>query len=211
MSDSGTSNGEINRLYWDTDESVSDIADRTDVSRRTLYDRIEPRPAGRACPDCDAPLVYRNRTSLENREAECPECGAEAEVEPVEKWAGPELEQVRRAAKATPVRRVPEGGSVLLRSVARSRLGRILADDVVLPFADLLDLLPVLSLAHVLTLLRAARGRVLLAGRVAPVPRLLRLLPTFPVVALHLLPAHVLSLSHVNPSPAYTCKAHSNR
>lgn len=73
-------NTELNRLYWETDASVSDIADRLDISRRALYNGIEPRPAGQPCPECGAPLGFRNRTALENREAECPECGFETEL-----------------------------------------------------------------------------------------------------------------------------------
>ncbi|MDX1674124.1 MAG: hypothetical protein R3314_04900 [Longimicrobiales bacterium] len=72
---------ELNRLYWESDLSVSDIADRLDISRRALYDGIEPLPAGRPCPECGTELVFRNRTAAENREAECPECGHETTLE----------------------------------------------------------------------------------------------------------------------------------
>lgn len=68
---------ELNRLYWESNASVSQIADRLDISRRALYDGIQPQPADRRCPECGTPLVYRNRTALDNREAECPECGFE--------------------------------------------------------------------------------------------------------------------------------------
>ncbi len=73
---------ELNRLYWESDESVADIADRMDISRRALYDSIEPRPAGVPCPECGTPLGFRNRMALENREAGCPACGHEGTVEP---------------------------------------------------------------------------------------------------------------------------------
>ncbi|MFW5947850.1 MAG: hypothetical protein ACOCUW_05100 [Gemmatimonadota bacterium] len=69
------SGAELNRLYWESDASVSEIGDRLDISRRALYDGIEPRPAGVPCPECGAGLVYRNRTARDGREAECPECG----------------------------------------------------------------------------------------------------------------------------------------
>lgn len=72
---------ELNRLYWETDASVSAIADQLDLSRRTLYEGIDPRPAGRHCPECGAPLGYRNRTALENGEAECPACDYETELD----------------------------------------------------------------------------------------------------------------------------------
>lgn len=72
---------ELNRLYWESNASVSQIADRLDISRRALYDGIHPQPAGRRCPECGAPLVYRNRTALESGEAECPDCGFDGALE----------------------------------------------------------------------------------------------------------------------------------
>lgn len=73
---------DVNRLYWGTDASVADIADRLDISRRALYDAIEPAPAHMPCPDCGAQLGYRNRTARERGDAECDVCGAEVDVEP---------------------------------------------------------------------------------------------------------------------------------
>jgi DNA-directed RNA polymerase subunit RPC12/RpoP len=81
---------ELNRLYWESSASVSQIADRLDISRRALYDGIQPQPAGRRCPECGAPLVYRNRTALESREAECPDCGFESPLEASPRPAGAE-------------------------------------------------------------------------------------------------------------------------
>lgn len=69
---------QVNRLYWNSDASVGDIAGQVGLSRRALYDAIEPRPAGRPCPECGSALGFRNRTAMENREAECAECGHEA-------------------------------------------------------------------------------------------------------------------------------------
>lgn len=80
---------ELNRLYWESDASVSEIADRLDISRRALYDGIEPHPAGQPCPECGAPLGFRNRTALENREAACPECGHETQLGEAEEGALP--------------------------------------------------------------------------------------------------------------------------
>ncbi|MEJ2184390.1 MAG: hypothetical protein P8Z36_00460 [Gemmatimonadota bacterium] len=84
---------EVNRLYWETDMSVADIADRLDISRRALYDAIEPAPAHVPCPECGATLGYRNRTSRERGEAECDACGAEVDVEATAP-AGREQERV---------------------------------------------------------------------------------------------------------------------
>lgn len=101
---------EVNRLYWESDRSVGDIADDLGVSRRSLYERIDPLPAGRPCPDCGAPLGYRNRTAAENLEAECAACGREAVLDRAangapapEDHAGPELEQELAAAPLAPV------------------------------------------------------------------------------------------------------------
>ena len=81
MADATTTARELNRLYWESELSISDIADRLDISRRALYDGIRPYPAGEPCPECGTELGYRNRTALENGEAECPNCGYETELD----------------------------------------------------------------------------------------------------------------------------------
>lgn len=95
---------ELNRLYWESDASVADIADRLDISRRALYDGIEPRPTGAPCPDCGAPLGFRNRTSAENQEAECAACGREVKLGADRTDPEPEVEQEREAARLSPAR-----------------------------------------------------------------------------------------------------------
>lgn len=107
MADSSTA-PELNRLYWETDASVSEIADQLDISRRALYDGIEPRPAGRRCPECGAPLGFRNRTALENQEAECPACQFATELD--EAAAEGETTAGGPTEPASP-RRLPEAGS----------------------------------------------------------------------------------------------------
>lgn len=97
---------ELNRLYWESNASVSQIADRLDISRRALYDAIQPQPADRRCPECGAPLVYRNRTALDNREAECPECGFEGALDPSPTPAGAEPDPAGDASSGG--RRFPE-------------------------------------------------------------------------------------------------------
>ncbi len=72
---------EVNRLYWQTEASVADIADELHISRRALYDAIEPASAGAECPECGTPLEYRNRTAQNRGEAECPGCGLEPDLE----------------------------------------------------------------------------------------------------------------------------------
>ena len=39
---------EANRLYWETEQSVADIAQQLDISRRALYGAVRPLPAGAA-------------------------------------------------------------------------------------------------------------------------------------------------------------------
>jgi predicted RNA-binding Zn-ribbon protein involved in translation (DUF1610 family) len=95
---------QANRLYWETESSVAEIADELDISRRMLYDLIEPRHTDASCPECGAGLVFRNRTALDRRQAECPEC--EVEVPLVEPHGvEPAVEQEHAAANLSPVAR----------------------------------------------------------------------------------------------------------
>ena len=106
---------EINRLYWGSDASVGEIADRLGVSRRALYDSIDPTPAGEPCPDCGSELGFRNRTAAERREASCAECGREerlggSRTSPgAEDLEDPQVEQMARGARLSPMpaRNVP--------------------------------------------------------------------------------------------------------
>jgi predicted RNA-binding Zn-ribbon protein involved in translation (DUF1610 family) len=72
---------EANRLYWDTDTSVAEIAAKLDLSRRALYEAVEPAATGSACPECGQELRYENRSARRSGQATCQGCGA---VEPVE-------------------------------------------------------------------------------------------------------------------------------
>lgn len=67
---------EANRLYWETDESVAGIAQRLELSRRALYDAVQPLPAGRDCPDCGRMMVYENRSGRTADNALCVYCDA---------------------------------------------------------------------------------------------------------------------------------------
>lgn len=114
---------ELNRLYWESDASISEIADRLDISRRALYDGIRPHPAGRPCPECGAALGFRNRTALDNREAECPECGFAAPLD----GAGDGLEPAPEQADAPDAGSddgpaSPDGRSRLRDPLARRRI-----------------------------------------------------------------------------------------
>lgn len=124
---------EINRLYWGSDASVGEIAERLGVSRRVLYDSIEPRPANGACPDCGGTLGFRNRTAAERREAFCPDCGHEGRLEEsAAPAADPEIERQERGATLAPLppRAIPSsvsgpavGGAMLVGLAVGAALG----------------------------------------------------------------------------------------
>lgn len=65
-----------NRMYWESDVSVADIAARFDLSRRALYDVVRPLPAGVACDECGGELMFENRLGRSSGSAVCPACGA---------------------------------------------------------------------------------------------------------------------------------------
>jgi hypothetical protein len=74
---------EANRLYWETEESVASIADRLDVSRRALYDAVQPLSTGVTCSACGGQLAFENRSSRKLGVALCPSCGAERQVDAI--------------------------------------------------------------------------------------------------------------------------------
>jgi len=65
-----------NRLYWESDVSVADIAARYDLSRRALYDAVRPLPTGVTCGTCGAETEFMNRLARRSGTASCPACGA---------------------------------------------------------------------------------------------------------------------------------------
>jgi hypothetical protein len=68
-----------NTLYWESQDSVNDIAEDLDLSKGSLYGMIRPRPAGIACPECSAELEHPNRTARDKGFVTCPDCGLEEE------------------------------------------------------------------------------------------------------------------------------------
>ncbi len=71
---------EANRLYWESDASVADIANRLELSRRALYDAVRPLPAGERCADCGGELAWANRSARAAGTAICLSCGATREI-----------------------------------------------------------------------------------------------------------------------------------
>lgn len=73
---------QANHLYWHTDESVARIAERLDVSRRGLYEALDPIGAGAPCPTCGAQLTYTTRSARQQGDAVCEQCGVREYVAP---------------------------------------------------------------------------------------------------------------------------------
>ncbi len=72
---------EANRLYWESELSVNNIADELGLSKGTLYGLVRPLPTGEPCPECGSELVFENRTARDRGLGTCPACGAEADAE----------------------------------------------------------------------------------------------------------------------------------
>ena len=72
---------EVNRRYWESESSVSDIAEELGVSRRALYSALQPEPAGASCTDCGGELVFVNRSARTGGIAQCSVCAAEQAVD----------------------------------------------------------------------------------------------------------------------------------
>lgn len=66
-----------NQLYWDSDESVNEIADELGLSKGALYGLVEPRLSGLPCPRCGTEMEYPNRTAREKGYLACPACDLE--------------------------------------------------------------------------------------------------------------------------------------
>ena len=71
---------QANDLYWNSSETVDQLAARLGMSRNALYASVKPIPAGGTCPHCGEALVFTNRSSRAAGKATCPGC--EAEVQP---------------------------------------------------------------------------------------------------------------------------------
>lgn len=78
MDDANRAASEANRLYWETDAPVAEIAAQLEFSRRALYDALLPLPTGARCVECGGELGYPNRSARLAGLAICATCGAEA-------------------------------------------------------------------------------------------------------------------------------------
>jgi len=76
-----------NELYWGSDESVNQIAERLDLSKSALYGVIGPLGSGSGCPICGSEAEFANRTARDRDELACSDCGwygSESETLPLE-------------------------------------------------------------------------------------------------------------------------------
>jgi hypothetical protein len=69
---------EANRLYWHTEMPVAEISSTLDLSRRALYDAIEPLPADSVCGICGSLQSFPNRSARSSGSARCMTCSGEA-------------------------------------------------------------------------------------------------------------------------------------
>ena len=83
---------EANRLYWESDVSVAEIAQRLELSRRALYAAIQPLPAERDCERCGGPMTYENRSARTSDQAICLACEEPEQVEAVVQQPEPAAE-----------------------------------------------------------------------------------------------------------------------
>lgn len=122
---------EANRLYWNGDISVNQIADDLDISKGHLYELINPLPSGLPCPRCGEEMVFPNRTAREKGFLTCPACGLEEEEDEVQDaWAE---SAGRKGGGAVVV--PPPGMAESRKEPDRDRLTRIVAGTALLGVA----------------------------------------------------------------------------
>ena len=77
-------------LYWDSPQSVNQIAETMDLSKSGLYALIRPLPAERACPECGEGLVFPNRTAKQKGIGSCLGCEYLDGAQPASKGTAPD-------------------------------------------------------------------------------------------------------------------------
>ena len=85
-----------NRLYWESETSVNQIAEDLVLSKGALYALVEPLRMGGLCPECDEEVAFQNRTARLKNMLSCTDCGFQLSVAFVEDLAeeGSEAEGV---------------------------------------------------------------------------------------------------------------------
>lgn len=73
-----------NELYWESDESVNQIAEDMELSKGRLYNLVEPLASGLPCPRCSEEMEYPNRTARDKGFLTCPGCDLEENADDVQ-------------------------------------------------------------------------------------------------------------------------------
>ncbi len=133
---------EVNRLYWETEESVNQIGETLGLSKGALYNLMVPLASGLPCPGCGEEMAFPNRTARDKGFLVCPECGMEEEEGAVQLYweegeeeaslAFPEPKGLARRAGGA-VRRAMDSGRD--RVTGLSPRGRIIAGTALLGIA----------------------------------------------------------------------------
>ena len=118
----------VNRMYWDSNESVNRIAQQLDLSKGALYGMIAPAPADGTCLNCGSRLSFGNRTARERGLAECVACARNDEPmdhvpSPVPAPHAPEVAAIREPRRWSGR---ALAGSLLLGVVAGVFISRLL-------------------------------------------------------------------------------------
>jgi len=106
-----------NRMYWESDASVAEVAASFDLSRRALYQAIEPMPAGVECTECGSELVFENRLARQRNTATCPACCAVQDMDRDSGMAHGADSLVARFPSAREVREDARGADLRQRAV----------------------------------------------------------------------------------------------
>lgn len=102
MASTNEATSEANRLYWETELSVAEIAERLELSRRALYDAIVPFVvADVACEICGGEMVYENRSARAAGTAVCLRCRDRDDAGPETSEALPEVDDDRAVSART--------------------------------------------------------------------------------------------------------------
>jgi NAD-dependent SIR2 family protein deacetylase len=71
---------QANELYWNSTDTVDQLASQLGMSRKAVYSSVQPLPAGAKCVHCGEALVFMNRTSRSSGLASCSACGAQVDT-----------------------------------------------------------------------------------------------------------------------------------
>lgn len=109
---------EVNRLYWESDQSVNQIGETLDLSKGVLYGLIAALPAGLPCPKCTEEMEFPNRTARDKGFLACSNCGMEEEEAAVQAyWEGREEEDEEASSGGEPLALARRAGDAMQKAV----------------------------------------------------------------------------------------------